>query len=215
MATVQNIIDGAASIYPTSRSEADQILSISRIQRRLFIELGRDSNQYTVDVTDVTIADQEAYTLPTGCEIHNIVNNKIQVETSESSDEYEDYEYRELDKITDYGNYYTREKVSTKYYLFEDGNPINNADRIIKIRFYKDPTIITSVGDTPTIESIFHDLFIYALVAENASCGEDPDDYVTNYWTQVYMEYFSAAKYRFDDNLYVADSKSTDCKEIM
>lgn len=213
--TIQEIIDEAATIYDTSRLEVDQIKSIARIQKRLFTKLGRDSNQYTIDSSDVTVADQEEYTLPSGCKIHTIVNNIIQVETSSTSSKYDDFEYKELDQIKDYGKFYVRGSTSSKYYLFEDGSSIKVSDRTIKIKFYKYPTIIDSVDDIPSLEEEFHDYFTYALVAENASCGEDPDDIISNRWRQEADEYFSEIRYKIDEDLNSSDSISTDIKEIM
>lgn len=213
--TVAEIIAEAAKIYPTSRSSADQVTALSRIQRRLFVKLGIDSNQYTIDATDVTVADQEEYNFPTGCKIHSIVNSVIQVETTSTSSKYEDYEYRELNEITDYGNFYTRGSTSAKYYLYEDGEAIEDADRTIKIKFYKDPTIVDSTDDTPTLESEYHDYFVYALVADNASAGEDPDIEIANYWKAESEEYYAEIKYRMDDNLNDAKAYSSNCKEIM
>ena len=216
MATVQNILDRAATIYPSDRSDADQILSISRIQQRLWIKLGRDNNQFTIDSTDVTVADQLEYDLPSGCEIHNIVNAKIQVETTETSSEYEDFEYRELDQVTDdYGNFYTRGSTSGKYYLYEDGAAIEDADRTIKILYYGSPTIIDSADDTPTLNSEYHDYLIYALVAENAATGEDPDTTIANYWTKFCEEYYQEIKYRIDDNFNTSSARSPSPVEMM
>lgn len=213
--TGTEIIAEAAKLYPTSRSSADQVSALSRIQRRLFVKLGIDSNQYTIDSTDVTVADQLEYTFPTGCKVHSIVNSVIQVETSSTSSKYEDYEYRELDRVTDYGNFYTRGSTSAKYYLYEDGEAIETADRTIKIKFYKDPTIIDSADDTPTLESEYHDYFVYALIADNASAGEDPDIEIANYWMKTSDEYYAEIKYRMDDNLNDAKAYSSDMKEIM
>jgi hypothetical protein len=217
MATVQNIIDRAATIYPTSRSAADQILSLARIQRRLYTRLGLDSEQYTTDESDVTVADQEEYDLPSDCQIFNIVNMTIEVETVESSGEYDEYKFRAFDEISvdSTGNYFTRGSTSSKYFIYESGEIIDDNDRTIRIRYYPDPTIIDSADDTPTLSSMYHDYFIYMLAAENAACGTDPDVELANYWRSEAEEYYNEMKYRILDNFNNTDTRSTGAKEYM
>lgn len=216
MATLSEIIAEAATIKETTRSSADQALSLSRIHKRLFIRLGRDSNQYTV-AEDVTVADQEAYNLPTGCKIHSIVNNKIQVEDAEDSETYTDFPYYTLDQMNDYDSYYTRGSTDSTYYLYENGSAISDSDRKIIINYYKNNTDFGSSDLTvvPSLDLEYHDYLIYMLVAENCACGDDPDTELADYWRSEAEELFREIKYRMDDNLNTAPARSSEAREMM
>jgi len=215
MATLQEIITEAKTIYPTTRANEDQALSLKRIHRRLFTKLGRDTNQWTT-AEDVTVEDQEEYDLPTGCKLHSIVNKVIKVEKSEGSGTYTDFPYYSNDDKNKYDSYYTRSTTDSKYLLYENGSAISTADRAIIINYYKDiSTDFTDLNDTPSLDEDYHDYFVYMLVAENASCGTDPDTEISDYWKKEAEEYFWEIKVKIEADLYNTPNNSNEAKEMM
>ncbi|MGE5436615.1 MAG: hypothetical protein ACM3O3_05255 [Syntrophothermus sp.] len=215
MATLQEIINESNTLRKSSRLVEDQAKSLSRICQRLYIRLGRNSNQYK-SYKDVTVASQTEYTFPTDCKISNIVNMVIQVETSSTSSEYENYKYLEQDQNNS-GNYFTMSNTAGKYYLYEDGEAIADASRDIIINYFPTNTKFDDSDLTvvPDLDTDFHDYLVYMLTAENCACGDDPDTELADYWRREGDEYFQELKYRMDDQLNTAPLQSNEAQEMM
>jgi hypothetical protein len=215
MPTIQEIISEARTIYNTTRPNQDQALSLKRIHRRLYTKIGRDTNQWTSS-EDFTVADQDTYNLPTGCKINNIVNMKIQVEDSTLDGKYTDFEYYSQEKMNDYDSYFTRALTENTYYIYENGEPFADSGRSIIINYYKDITTdFTDLNDIPSLDTDYHDYLVYMLVAENASCGNDPDTEIADYWRKEADEYFWEIKVKMDSDLYDSPNNSNEAKEMM
>ena len=214
--TLQDIIDQSNELYPTSRSDTHQAHSIYRIHQRLFTKLGRDTNQYTV-YEDFTVADQENYQFPQGCQVYSIVNMAIQVETADGSGVYEDYKYKSLDEDSSYENYFTTGNLDSEYLLYENGEAITVDDRSIIINYYKNNVAFdgSNLAVIPSLNENYHYYLVYALVAENCSSGEDPDVELANYYKTIDEEMFKEIRYRIDENFNTASPLSSHATENM
>lgn len=216
MATLDQIINESSTLRRSTRSKEDQALSLSRICQRLYIRLGRNSNQYKSS-TDVTVSSQTEYNLASDCKIENIVNMTIQVETTASSSEFEDYKYLSQDEISDYENYFTRSNTAGKYYLYESGEAITVSGREIIINYYPANTKFddSDLTVTPDLDSQYHDYLVYMLTSENCACGDNPSVELADYWRREADEYFLEIKNRIDTGLNAASTYSSEAKEMM
>ena len=149
--------------------------------------------------------------------MYNIVDSKMQVETSEDSEKYEDFPFKSYDENLDYINYYTYSDDKTKFLIYENSLAIAAADRNINIKYYKENTSYdgSNLAVIPSLELKFHDYFVYGLVAENASCGEDPDYQIANFWEQKTDEFTQDIIYRITEDENNAATHSPGAKEFM
>jgi hypothetical protein len=192
--TLGQIIAKAAERYRTDRSSLNQGAAVCDIQRQLFVELGMLKTQYKT-FTDVTIANQASYDLPTDCRIENVWS--VQLEQSVGG-EYEKYDYAPLGQENVYGNYYTRGSASDEYMLFKDGAAIETSGLKISIVYYERAVNFdgSDLSVSPALDEDFHDYFWMKLVEDNASCGDYPDFVVANAWgdrVDAYKERIRAA----------------------
>jgi hypothetical protein len=206
------IIAKAAERYRTSRSSANQGAAICDIQRQLFIELDMLKPQYSIH-TDVTVADQASYELPTDCRIENVWS--IQVEQSEGSEEFDDFTYAPFGQYNIFGNYYTRGYEEDEYLLFKDGEPVTEDDLLINIFYYPRPVNFdgSDLTVTPALDTDFHDYFWMKLIEDNASCGDYPDFVVANTWGNRGDKYAEKIKVAMAKRLNAASPMTMECDE--
>jgi hypothetical protein len=197
VATVQDIITYANRKFSNSESDANKIIDLDGIHKRIFLKLSRLTNSY-VKHEDVTIADQLTYTLPTDCLPENII--LIQVSDSTGENWY-DFKYAGLKDYISDDRYWTKDTVGT-YALLEYGEVVSENDRGIVIYYYKTPTTLSAVNNTPELNPLYHDLLKFALIQEIASQGHNPDTEIADFYQRKYDEFMREV----ESNLYDAAS---------
>jgi len=191
MSTVQQIINSVDRNYPNLESVANKIIDLNRLHKRIYEQVVRKKST-VVKFTDYTIADQYTYTLPSDCKPENIVRIQVSSDITGSitdSTTWQEYEYGDGGKDVDSG-YYWGKLTDTTYILVKDGVAINTANYEISITYYKSPTAITVVTQTPDLEEEYHDLLEFALTQDLASKGDNPSVGVANYYDDKYEERF-------------------------
>ena len=198
--TAQEIINYANLQYTNTQTDANKVVYLNKIHNELYMELGRLTNEPTLDSSDVTVADQAEYDLPTGVKIEDVV--RIEVETSETSSEYDEYIYAGIDDKIKNKKVFKRGSTNAKYYLYDDEEAISYADATIKVWYWPRPTAISS-GDlsvTPTLDTLYHPLLCYALIVELANEGDNPDTNTADYYQQKYDEFLKKVKSNLTTN---------------
>ena len=111
--------------------------------------------------------------MPSNCTIDNIASLIVSQDDEDDIDtstEWEEHYFAGLNDSITSGVWYGH--VPNGYFaLTKNGKPIATSDLIVKIFYYKDPTTITAVTDTPELKSIYHDLLKYGLTQMLASQG--------------------------------------------
>jgi hypothetical protein len=211
--TIQEILNYVDRKFPNQESTANKVIDLNKIYTEVFVKLKRLSNTYSLDATDVTVADQEEYDLPTGVKIEDIL--KLEVETADGSDEYDVFEYAGLNDSIRNKQVFMKGSAETKYYLYDDELALTSADRTIRI-YYNVRPITFSAGTltaVPNIDLEYHSLLCYALIVELASQGNNPYRDVANYYQQKYDEFMFEVMKDIEDRatsngrLYIKEQK--------
>jgi hypothetical protein len=217
MATVQEIIDYAELAYPrvADISDANKIVVLNQIMEEIYNKILRVRWEYDYDSTN-TVADQASYVLPADCKPDNII--KVMVSQDEESEidtntEWDEFTYIGL--LDDYdissGNFYTCE--DDVIYLFKDGEPISQNSLVFKLYYFRDPSKMISVSETPEVEAKYHNLFKYGLIQFVASIGDNPEIDIANYWQAKYDEEMVIAIKNINDKFNSAPLQSRQVKE--
>lgn len=198
MPTITEIIAYADRKFPNSETDANKIIDINGMHKKIYVQIARLKNDYEIYET-VTIANQLTYSLPSNCTIDNIISISVsQSTTITASTEWDTYEYAALTDKVDTGYYYARATSST-FALTKDGLPISTAELSIRIFYYKTPAALSAVGDTPELDSDYHDLLKYSLIQDLASQGHNPDTEIADYWQKKYDEFLDEVKENLSD----------------
>jgi hypothetical protein len=197
-------VDYAKRKCPSLETDANLVIDLNDIHTELFVKLKRLSAQYE-QYEASTVADQPAYTLPTGCKFENII--KVQVGTSSENTDYDEYKYAPI--VTDIaaGNFYVQGTEGT-YFLFQDELAINEAGRSIRIFYYPRPTEFTSSDMTvvPDLDEDYHNYLKYRLIAEIASQGNNPRTQIADYWQRKADEFLADITRSLSDRFNAIDS---------
>ena len=198
--------------YPNSETSANKIIDLNQLHKEVYVRLKRLKHEYSTH-EDITVADQLEYTLPTDCTIDNViaiyVASSVDVETTTDFDEYT---YAGLKDTIDNGQHYTF-SPSGKYLLADEGEAISTAGLVIKILYFKTPTAITAVGNTPDLDAQYHMLLCYGMVQTLAAQGHNPDTEIADYYQNKYDEYFKTIEDDLSDKFNTAPTNLIQTKE--
>lgn len=188
--TLQEIINYADRKFPNQESNANKIIDLNITYNKLFVKIKRLTNTYLLDASDVTVADQAEYDLPTGVQIEDVL--KLEVETADGSGIYDEFTYAGLKDSVKYGQVFMRGSTSAKFYLYDNEEALTTADRIIKVYYDIRPNtfVVGTLTAEPNIDKQYHILLAYALIVELASQGPYPYRDVANYYQSMYDEFF-------------------------
>lgn len=208
MPTVQQVIDYADRKYPNQETTANKIIDLDGIHKAVFVKIARLKNQYE-PYPATTIASQLTYNLPSNCTIDNIVAVKVsQSTTITSSTAWDTFEYAGLNDDVSSGNFYGR-ATDTTFTLVQDGLPISTAGLNIRLFYYKTPTALSAVTDTPELDSDYHDLLKFALIQTLASQGHNPDTEIADYYQAKYDKFIEDVENSLSDRDNKAPSQSS------
>lgn len=217
MSTVSQIISYAELIYPRVNdiSTANQIKILNRIMDEINNKLLRvrwENDPYEM----YSVADQPSYTLPTDCTPDNVIKVIVSQEVSTSlstSTEWDEYSYvGMLDKSdVSFGDYYILQ--DNLIFLFKDGEPLDTTDYVIRLYYYRKPTNLSAVTDTPEIEEAYHNLFEYGLIQSVASIGDNPEGSIADYWQKRFDEELMVNKRNLEDKFDNAPLKTRQIDE--
>ena len=185
--------------FPNSETDANKIIDLNRVYDEVFIKLRRLTNTYTVDTSDVTVAGQAEYDLPTGVQIEDII--KLEVETTSTSSEYETFAYAGLQDEISYRQVFMRGSSATKYYLYDDEVALTTADRTIRITHHVRPEtfVVGSLDAVPALDAEYHPLLCYGLIVELANQGDIPYEDIANYYQAKFDEFMKDALMDLED----------------
>jgi hypothetical protein len=199
MPTVQEIIAYADRRFPNSESDANKIIDLDGIHKKVYIRINKLANKFETH-NDVTVKDQLTYQFPDDCSAENVILLQV---SNDNGKEWYDFEYKGLlDDIN--GRCWT--KTPDGYALVENGEPIASNDRGIRIYYYPRPATLTAVTDTPELDADYHDLLKYALVNELASQGHNPDTEIADYYQRKFDEFMQVVEYNLTER---TNSKAT------
>lgn len=192
--TLQEIVNYANRKYPNQETDANKVIDLNKLQLELYMEFNKMSNVTSLDATDVTVADQAEYDLPTGVKIEYVV--RIEVETGDGTGEYDEYKYAGFDDNIENQKVFKRGSTSAKYYLYDDELAINYADGTIRVYYYPRPTTLSAgtMTATPDLDELYHPLLCYGLIVELASQGHNPDVDMSNFYQARYDEYIGKVR---------------------
>lgn len=211
--TVEDILNYVDRKFPNQENTANKIIDLNKNYSELFVVLKRLTNTYGLDETDVTVANQEEYDLPTGVRIEDIL--KLEVETYNGSGEFEEFVYAGLKDDISYEKVFMRGSTVSKYYLYDDEEALTTADRIIKVYYNVRPITFSAdnLSAIPNIDEEYHSLLCYALIVELSSQGNNPYRDVANYYQQKYDEFMREVMRDIEDRatangrLYIKEQK--------
>jgi hypothetical protein len=212
MPSVQQILDYADRKYPNQETDANKIIDLDDLHKKIYVQIARLKNDYEIYET-TTVADQLTYALPSNCTIDNIITVEVsQSTTITASTEWNTHDYAGLKDDIDNGYFYGRATSST-IALTADGLPINTAGLSIRIFYYKTPNALSVVTDTPELDSDYHDLLKYGLIQSLASQGHNPDTEIADYWQNKYDEFLQEVKDSLSDRENSAPNQSNQVEE--
>lgn len=212
MPTVAQIIAYANRKYPNTETDANKIIDINDLHKKIYVQIARLKNDYEIYET-TTIADQLTYSLPSNCTIDNIISIRVSESTAISaSTAWNTYEYAALNDKIDSGYYYAR-ATDRVFALVEDGLPICTAGLSIRIFYYKTPAALAATTDTPELDSDYHDTLKYGLIQALACQGHNPDAEVADYWQRKYDEFLDDVKENLSDRSNSASNISNQSTE--
>lgn len=186
MSTVQEIIDYADRKFPTTETTANKVIDLNNIYVDDFIKIKKLSNDVSI-FEDVTVAEQVFYALPTNCRISDVL--KVVVARDSSAEEFDTYTYAGIKDEMDLG-YYFGPIEGNNYFLLKDGEPIPTSGLTLFIYYYKRPALLSAsaLSAIPELDSDYHSLLKYGLIAELASQGHNPDTEIADYWQRKHDE---------------------------
>jgi hypothetical protein len=191
MPTIQQIVDYVQRKYPESTNETDAniVSDLNDIHNEIFVKISTLSNQFELYNT-TTVDGQASYSLPSDCEMENIVN--VLVEDDVSSGEYDRYDFATLNQNIDSGHYYMRGTAGV-FLLTEDGEELADTGRNIYIYYNKRPTQLSSsdMSATPDLNEDYHNILKWKLIAELASQGSNPDTMIADFWQRKADEFLN------------------------
>jgi hypothetical protein len=218
--TAAQIIAYAEMFYPRGAnvSDANKIIVLNQIQDEIVNRLLRVKWE-NEPVTSYSIADQKTYTLPTGCKPDNIIKIQVsQVVTGSITDstEWDTFEYVGINDNRDVseGCYYSFVNDATAV-LIKDGVALQTTNLEIRWYFFKEPTALAAVTDTPEVEAKYHNLFKYGLIQNLASMGHKPDGAIADYWQKKYDEELATNIKNLSDRFNSAPTNARECEERM
>lgn len=192
MGTLAEIIAYADRKYPNQETDANKCIDLNLIHTKVFLEIQRLKNDYVI-WSDVTVADQTFYNLPTNGKIEDIVN--ISIETAVDSDEFDNYIYKGINDEIQGIKCYMRAEAGT-YALLNSEEPLDTTGLDILVYYYKRPIAFDSSDLTviPELDEDYHDLLRYGLIVELANQGHNPDTEIADYWQRKYDESLNTIK---------------------
>ena len=196
MSTSAQIISWATLFFPNSVSDANQIIMLDHAHKELYNKIKRLKYEFSMNGDHVTIADQFSYTKPTDCDFDQIFMIQVSQDTQANIDDdtvWDTYEYASLEQDISSGHYWGRAS-DTAFCLLEDGDPIDTAGYEIRIYYYRTPNSLTATTDTPQLETQYHNLLKYKLIAMLASQGHNPDTQIADFYQRQFDEEFEAIK---------------------
>jgi predicted RNA-binding protein Jag len=205
MPTLTQLKTWLTTEYPPASIITDAVFvsRVNDIQDELYVILGNKlSNDYKLYDTDVTVANQQEYTLPTDCTIDNV--KLLQVRDISDTTLYNTFKYFGIASgIPSSGRYYTKGEKG-KYLLYEDGKAITTADLPIKIYYYNSPAILSenTMSAVPDLDVKYHNLIKYKSAQKAAASINDTN--MANYWESEYQEFLKRVIDDLDIKVYVA-----------
>ena len=188
--TLQEIINYVDRKKPNSETNANKVIDLNKLQLEIFMKINALTYNVTMS-TDTTVADQSEYDLPTNCRIENV--RFIEVETEESSDEYDKYLYEgPQEEDLSYDKIFKRGSTNLKYSLLDEQEYLGTADLTIRVYYYPRPSLLSASTLTaePDLEEEYHPLLCYGLIVELCNQGNYPDVEMANYYQSKYDEFF-------------------------
>lgn len=218
MSTVAQIITSCKRKYPrvNDYTDAQLIDELNEIQDDIRKKLLRIKWE-NLPVISYSVADQEQYTLPTGCKPYNMIKLLVSQEVSGSIDDdtvWDEFIYVGVNDDRDItcGNFYSFLTEDTAIIL-KNGEPLDTSNFEIKWFFYKEPTAITTTTQTPDVEEEYHNLFRYALIQSIASIGDNPEPLIADYWQKKYDEEMQSAMMELKDKFDTAPLQDNQIEE--
>jgi len=210
--TIQEIINYVDRKIINSETDANKVIDLNRIQDRIFNELGRLSNTYTIDVTKTTTSGTAEYSLVTGVRIEDIV--KMQIEES-SGGEYLDVDYAGVNDDIYGRRVYMRGSDATKFYYYDNEVAVTTTGLKFKIIYYPRPATLEvgTLTKVPDLDTDFHDLLCFGLIVELASQGDNYDKSVADYYQQKYDEAMFNTKKQLSDRMNEAFTTDSENQE--
>lgn len=212
MATVAQIITWADRYFPNSVSDANKILDLDHAHKEIYNKIKRLKYEFSMHGDHVTIADQMTYTKPTDCDFDQIFKIQVSNDTQANIDDdttWETYEYTDLHSDVSSGTYWGRASDSA-FALLKDGDPIDTDDYEIRIYYFRTPNTLTATTDTPQLETQYHNLLKYKLIAMLASQGHNPDTQIADFNQRQFDEEFSW----IEKNIAKKDLKGVDTEQL-
>jgi hypothetical protein len=99
-------------------------------------------------------------------------------------------------------------------FLFKDGLPLQTTDLVIRLYYYRTPTYLTTITETPEIDSKYHNLFKYGLIQNIACIGDNPEPLIADYWQRKFDEELQVALRNLTDKFDNAPLKTKQIDEI-
>jgi hypothetical protein len=181
--TVQQLINKVDKRYPIPSSwNNDDVIDVFNDEmRHIFREL-----QLKTVYEFTTIADQPFYSMASDMEIEFIEYVGITSDTTVTADSYfREYEYEPDMNKTLCGYKYGSTPGGENLIIY----PIpDTTGENAKVIYYKRPTLLSSLTETPELEEDWHMILVYAAIIEIAGSGDNPDIAIVNNYTRKYND---------------------------
>lgn len=197
MPTISEIVQYSTLMYPrvADISTENQIIILNQLMDEINNKLLRvrwENDPYEIS----SIANYANYGLPEDCDPSNIIQILVSEDISTNlsvSTIWNEYKYVGLiDNVNmDSGYYYMLQ--DDDLYIFKDGLPLQTTNLVIRLSYYRTPTYILAIGDTPEVDSRYHNLFKYGLIQNVACIGDNPEPAIADYWQNKFDEELQVA----------------------
>lgn len=197
--TLKEIIEYVDRKKPNTEILVNKIADINKIQLEIFMRL--DAVTYIEQThTDISMAGQEDYELPTDCQIENI--RQVLVEDAPASNRFTQFLYASDSDRSNYYQCFSRGETDRSISLYHAQKIFDQDHRIIKILYLPRPTKLTvdMLEATPDLKEEYHPLLCYGLIVELSNQGSFPDSDTANYYQQKFDEFFVGAVYNMGSN---------------
>lgn len=184
--TTQQMLTMVDDKYPNAESNTTKIQYFNSV----LDELSPDYGDEVEDDSLSTVADTDAYALPSGInDISEIFSLAIANQTTPANRyDYTEYKkaYREQNPASEYSYFQIKNSAGAKKLVIYPIPTQTGLNIIIRYNKAIPNLSLTDLTEEPEIDSRFHDMLVYNCIHEVCSSGANPDGLQANFYMQKY-----------------------------
>lgn len=220
MSTCQEIIDWVNRKFPNhGETDANLLKDLNDIHKEVFTKISHIKNKQEIwSFQTVNDPPLPSYDLPDDCTIDLIVSVTVSKTVNPATvDDYDTYEYAGINDYVSSGYYYYDGGFNPdlgvyKIGLIANGDIIQTAGLEVRVYYNERPNILTALTDVPNLNSDYHTLLKYALIASTASQGNNPDTDIADFYQRKFDEFLRDIQDDISERYNTNPNQSNQCK---